>query len=57
MGAGIAVIAAIWVAGRAEVLPFALAWTWFVPLGALVTWTVGATLGRGGAPLESGASS
>lgn len=53
IAAGIGVIAAIWAAGRAEVLPFALAWTWFVPLGALVTWTVGATLGRGGAPLDA----
>jgi SSS family transporter len=53
IAAGIGVIAAIWVAGRAEVLPFAIAWTWFVPLGALVTWTVGAALGRGGAPLDA----
>jgi len=53
MAAGIGVIAVIWVAGRADVLPFALAWTWFVPVGALITWTVGVAMGRGGAPLES----
>lgn len=53
IAAGIGVIAAIWVAGRVGALPFAIAWTWFVPLGAAVTWSVGSTLGRGGAPLEA----
>lgn len=48
--AGIALIAAIWIAGRAEVLPFAIAWTWFVPLGAALTFAVGALLGRGRPP-------
>jgi SSS family transporter len=43
---GIGVVAAIWVAGRAGVLPFGIAWTWFVPLGSAVTWTVGTVAGR-----------
>lgn len=50
---GIGVIAAIWVAGRAGALPVQIAWTWFVPLGAGVTWLVG-TL-AGGAGDEDGA--
>jgi len=46
--AGVGLIAGIWIAGRTEVLPFAIAWTWFVPMGAALTYGVGSALGRGG---------
>jgi len=52
--AGVGLIASIWVAGRAEVLPFAIAWTWFVPLGSALTYVVGTLLGSGAG--ESGAT-
>jgi len=53
---GIGVIAGIWIAGRAGLLPFAIAWTWFVPLGAALTYAVGTVFGRGdGVPPRPGA--
>lgn len=42
VAAGILVVGGIWVFARAHV-----AWPWFAPIGALVTWTVGTVLGRG----------
>ncbi|MDT8368488.1 MAG: sodium:solute symporter [Longimicrobiales bacterium] len=47
IAAGVGVVAAVWIAGRVDVLPFALAWTWFVPVGGAVTWIVGTLFGTG----------
>lgn len=43
VASGILVVALIWVFFRSSI-----AWPWFAPIGALVTWTVGTALGRGG---------
>lgn len=47
MTAGVGLVTAIWVGA-----PSAIAWPWFVPIGALVTYIVGQLLGQGGSPIE-----